>query len=250
GSPPSAAAVVVGAVKTIIKTVAAGSRTPVAKSAPVESDGGASRALAVRQDGSPSAATGAPPPSKPGPKPEMVLPATYFSDDEILTDFPDGEDMDESGRSDDAVPPAPPKDDFDDIIDRTRDSLNQSIATLMERQRGSTEVVDPTIESRRRDMLAEMEASIIEQKNTILNRIMAWAEAERQRLEEWTDKEYRAEMDVLRKKFNERIDSEFSTISEYFSALVESIEHAAETETRKLHDEAASPSFPAERTPD
>lgn len=124
-----------------------------------------------------------------------------------------------------------------DVADRvrTKTALDESVGALFVRQRDMEirlQDLERDIEDRRKEKLAEMEASINAQKEIALVKVMAWSEAEKSRLQERFESAYQAEIADLRRQLIEKVTAEFDSIHSYFSAFAAERKLMAEAEIR------------------
>jgi chromosome segregation ATPase len=132
-----------------------------------------------------------------------------------------------------------------DVADltRTKDALDESITTLLARQReleAEMAELDRDIDARRRERVAEMEAAVAAQKELALSKIMAWTESEKSRLQERFESSYQSELTDLRRQLIEKVTAEFDSIHEYFSAFASERKLMAETEIKEFLAEKRS----------
>jgi chromosome segregation ATPase len=132
-----------------------------------------------------------------------------------------------------------------DVADltRTKDALDESITTLLSRQReieADMAELDRDIDERRRERVAEMEAAVAAQKELALSKIMAWTESEKSRLQERFESSYQSEVTDLRRQLIEKVTAEFDSIHEYFSAFASERKLMAETEIKEFLAEKRS----------
>ena len=132
-----------------------------------------------------------------------------------------------------------------DVTDltRTKDALDESITTLLARQReieAEMAELDRDIDERRREKVAEMEEAVAAQKELALSKIMAWTESEKSRLQERFESSYQTEVTDLRRQLIEKVTAEFDSIHEYFSTFASERKLMAETEIKDFLAEKRS----------